>query len=206
MSLFLFLLLLHTNPCWYSLSFLLLSSLFLLHIGSVSGSASVFELQEKRTHSFFLPLILHHQVQISILKSPLFFIQSGCSGGSEHDAVLQTLGAGTGRTHTGDLALVLFNWQVWSNWVAAHTHTCCFSACWFCTVSLCSPLPQTAGEWAQVLQLQRQFHQAQMNKWQQILQSSVTLLDQVCAWAELKMSSSGRRNAAFAENKLEVIM
>lgn len=44
---------------------------------------------------------------------------------------------------------------------------------------VCSPLPQTAGEWAQVLQLQRQFHQAQLNKWQQILQSSVTLLDQV---------------------------
>uniref|UniRef100_A0A8C7MC81 Protein Aster-A n=1 Tax=Oncorhynchus kisutch TaxID=8019 RepID=A0A8C7MC81_ONCKI len=43
-----------------------------------------------------------------------------------------------------------------------------------------SPLPQSAGEWAQVLQLQRQFHQAQLGKWQQILQSSVTLLDQVC--------------------------
>uniref|UniRef100_A0A7N6AVH5 VASt domain-containing protein n=1 Tax=Anabas testudineus TaxID=64144 RepID=A0A7N6AVH5_ANATE len=45
-----------------------------------------------------------------------------------------------------------------------------------------SPLPQTAGEWAQVLQLQRQFHQAQLSKWQQILQSSVTLLDQVCVF------------------------
>lgn len=42
-----------------------------------------------------------------------------------------------------------------------------------------SPLPQSAGEWAQVLQLQRQFHQAQLSKWQQILQSSVTLLDQM---------------------------
>ncbi|KAM7421381.1 hypothetical protein PAMA_015491 [Pampus argenteus] len=42
-----------------------------------------------------------------------------------------------------------------------------------------SPLPQTAGEWAQVLQLQRQFHQAQLGKWQQILQSSVALLDQM---------------------------
>ncbi|XP_010903666.2 protein Aster-A isoform X2 [Esox lucius] len=42
-----------------------------------------------------------------------------------------------------------------------------------------SPLPQTAGEWAQVLQLQRQFHQAQLGKWQHILQSSVTLLDQM---------------------------
>uniref|UniRef100_A0A3Q3WMU6 VASt domain-containing protein n=1 Tax=Mola mola TaxID=94237 RepID=A0A3Q3WMU6_MOLML len=41
------------------------------------------------------------------------------------------------------------------------------------------PLPQTAGEWAQVLQLQRQFHQAQLSKWQHILQSSVTLLDQM---------------------------
>lgn len=47
---------------------------------------------------------------------------------------------------------------------------------------LLSPLPQTAGEWAQVLQLQRQFHQAQLSKWQQILQSSVTLLDQVCVY------------------------
>ncbi len=89
-----------------------------------------------------------------------------------------------------------------TEWLYTHTHT---HTCWFCTVSLCSPLPQTAGEWAQVLQIQRQFHQAQMNKWQQILQSSVTLLDQVCAWAELKMSSSGSRNTAFAENKLEVI-
>uniref|UniRef100_A0A3B5KNZ8 GRAM domain containing 1A n=1 Tax=Xiphophorus couchianus TaxID=32473 RepID=A0A3B5KNZ8_9TELE len=41
------------------------------------------------------------------------------------------------------------------------------------------PLPQTAGEWAQVLHLQRQFHQAQLSKWQQILQSSVSLLDQM---------------------------
>uniref|UniRef100_A0A3B5KJB4 GRAM domain containing 1A n=1 Tax=Xiphophorus couchianus TaxID=32473 RepID=A0A3B5KJB4_9TELE len=37
----------------------------------------------------------------------------------------------------------------------------------------------TAGEWAQVLHLQRQFHQAQLSKWQQILQSSVSLLDQM---------------------------
>uniref|UniRef100_A0A3Q4HXL4 GRAM domain containing 1A n=1 Tax=Neolamprologus brichardi TaxID=32507 RepID=A0A3Q4HXL4_NEOBR len=45
--------------------------------------------------------------------------------------------------------------------------------------SVADPLPQTAGEWAQVLQLQRQFHQAQLSKWQQILQSSVSLLDQM---------------------------
>lgn len=64
----------------------------------------------------------------------------------------------------------------------AYTH----SASWHADShagNLCvrSPLPQSAGEWAQVLQLQRQFHQAQLNKWQQILQSSVTLLDQVCS-------------------------
>uniref|UniRef100_A0A8C2ZJD4 GRAM domain containing 1A n=1 Tax=Cyclopterus lumpus TaxID=8103 RepID=A0A8C2ZJD4_CYCLU len=51
-----------------------------------------------------------------------------------------------------------------------------------------SPLPQTAGEWAQVLQLQRQFHQAQLSKWQQILQSSVTLLDQVCVCLSASLS------------------
>ncbi len=112
------------TPCWYSLSHSSCFPRFLLHIGSVSGSASVFELQEKRTLLFFFTIdIAPSSTDLNIEISSLFFIQSGCSGGSEHDAVLQTLGAGTGRTHTGDLALVLFNWQVWSNWVAAHTHT-----------------------------------------------------------------------------------
>lgn len=59
-------------------------------------------------------------------------------------------------------------------------NTVLFSSSLFSSLPFCSPLPQTAGEWAQVLQLQRQFHQAQLSKWQQILQSSVTLLDQVC--------------------------
>uniref|UniRef100_A0A665TMC3 GRAM domain containing 1A n=1 Tax=Echeneis naucrates TaxID=173247 RepID=A0A665TMC3_ECHNA len=58
-----------------------------------------------------------------------------------------------------------------------------------------SPLPQTAGEWAQVLQLQRQFHQAQLSKWQQILQSSVTLLDQVRVFIfSLNRATRGCRN------------
>ncbi|CAL8288683.1 unnamed protein product [Merluccius merluccius] len=42
-----------------------------------------------------------------------------------------------------------------------------------------SPSPQTPADWLQVLQLQRRFHQNQLNKWQQILSSSVSLLDQM---------------------------
>ncbi|KAG7276584.1 hypothetical protein CRUP_019634 [Coryphaenoides rupestris] len=41
------------------------------------------------------------------------------------------------------------------------------------------PSPQTPADWLQVLQLQRRFHQNQLNKWQQILSSSVSLLDQM---------------------------
>uniref|UniRef100_A0A8C2ASR9 GRAM domain containing 1A n=1 Tax=Cyprinus carpio TaxID=7962 RepID=A0A8C2ASR9_CYPCA len=81
--------------------------------------------------------------------------------------------------HLGDLVvLVALNmmlfYKLWALERAAHT-----LETWHSYSLTDSPLPQTAGEWAQVLQLQRQFHQAQMNKWQQILQSSVTLLDQM---------------------------
>ncbi|KAI2654993.1 Protein Aster-B [Labeo rohita] len=71
------------------------------------------------------------------------------------------------------LNMMLF-YKLWALERAAHT-----LETWHSYSLTDSPLPQTAGEWAQVLQLQRQFHQAQMNKWQQILQSSVTLLDQM---------------------------
>uniref|UniRef100_A0A672ZKU5 VASt domain-containing protein n=1 Tax=Sphaeramia orbicularis TaxID=375764 RepID=A0A672ZKU5_9TELE len=60
-----------------------------------------------------------------------------------------------------------------------------------------SPLPQTAGEWAQVLHLQRQFHQAQLSKWQQILQSSVTLLDQVFIYFVLYGNATGQPTHTF---------
>ncbi|XP_056618039.1 protein Aster-A isoform X3 [Triplophysa dalaica] len=71
------------------------------------------------------------------------------------------------------LNMMLF-YKLWSLERAAHT-----LETWHSYSLTDSPLPQSAGEWAEVLQLQRQFHQAQMNKWQQILQSSVTLLDQM---------------------------
>ncbi|XP_039506641.1 protein Aster-A isoform X6 [Pimephales promelas] len=71
------------------------------------------------------------------------------------------------------LNMMLF-YKLWALERAAHT-----LETWHSYSLTDSPLPQSAGEWAQVLQLQRQFHQAQLNKWQQILQSSVALLDQM---------------------------
>ncbi|XP_041964316.1 protein Aster-A isoform X3 [Alosa sapidissima] len=71
------------------------------------------------------------------------------------------------------LNMLLF-YKLWALERAAHT-----LETWHAYSLTDSPLPQSAGEWAQVLQLQRQFHQAQLSKWQQILQSSVTLLDQM---------------------------
>uniref|UniRef100_A0A673FM70 GRAM domain-containing protein 1A-like n=1 Tax=Sinocyclocheilus rhinocerous TaxID=307959 RepID=A0A673FM70_9TELE len=73
------------------------------------------------------------------------------------------------------LNMMLF-YKLWALERAAHT-----LETWHSYSLTDSPLPQTAGEWVQILQLQRQFHQAQINKWHQILQSSVTLLDQVCS-------------------------
>ncbi|XP_018582497.2 protein Aster-A isoform X4 [Scleropages formosus] len=71
------------------------------------------------------------------------------------------------------LNMLLF-YKLWALERAAHT-----LETWHSYSLADSPLPQTASEWAQVLQLQRQFHQAQLSKWQQILQSSVALLDQM---------------------------
>ncbi|XP_037389985.1 protein Aster-A isoform X1 [Pygocentrus nattereri] len=71
------------------------------------------------------------------------------------------------------LNMLLF-YKLWALERAAHT-----LETWHSYSLSDSPLPQSAAEWTQVLQMQRQFHQAQLGKWQQILQSSVTLLDQM---------------------------
>lgn len=139
--------------------------------------------------------------------------QSGGAGGSQHAAVLQAVRSGKSSSYTGDVALVLGRWQVNTALFSIHAQTLYHCIGWHFVLGcevwnvsqraeeidllffpslflLLSPLPQTAGEWAQVLQLQRQFHQAQLSKWQQILQSSVTLLDQVgvfeCVLIEVK--------------------
>uniref|UniRef100_A0A3B4E8H1 GRAM domain containing 1A n=1 Tax=Pygocentrus nattereri TaxID=42514 RepID=A0A3B4E8H1_PYGNA len=83
------------------------------------------------------------------------------------------------RRDTGDLVVLvalnmLLFYKLWALERAAHT-----LETWHSYSLSDSPLPQSAAEWTQVLQMQRQFHQAQLGKWQQILQSSVTLLDQV---------------------------
>ncbi|KAI5611845.1 GRAM domain-containing protein 1B-like isoform X2, partial [Silurus asotus] len=71
------------------------------------------------------------------------------------------------------LNMMLF-YKLWALERAAHT-----LETWHSYSLSDSPLPQSSSEWMKVLQLQRQFHQAQLNKWQQILHSSVTLLDQM---------------------------
>ncbi|KAM9431891.1 protein Aster-A isoform 2-T4 [Clarias gariepinus] len=71
------------------------------------------------------------------------------------------------------LNMMLF-YKLWALERAAHT-----LEAWQSYSLSDSPLPQSSSEWMKVLQLQRQFHQAQLNKWQQILHSSVTLLDQM---------------------------
>ncbi|XP_044278171.1 protein Aster-A isoform X5 [Varanus komodoensis] len=40
-------------------------------------------------------------------------------------------------------------------------------------------LPQTASEWAEILELQKRFHSVEVQKWKQILKASVELLDEM---------------------------
>lgn len=42
-----------------------------------------------------------------------------------------------------------------------------------------SKLPQTQMEWAQLLEAQQRFHDAELQRWREIIKSSVVLLDQV---------------------------
>lgn len=44
---------------------------------------------------------------------------------------------------------------------------------------LCSKLPQTQTEWAQILESQQRYHDDELQKWRAIIKSSVLLLDQV---------------------------
>lgn len=42
-----------------------------------------------------------------------------------------------------------------------------------------SKLPQTQMEWAQLLEAQQRYHDAELQKWREIIKSSVVLLDQM---------------------------
>lgn len=46
-------------------------------------------------------------------------------------------------------------------------------------LSRISKLPQTQVEWAQLLEAQQRYHDAELQKWKEIIKSSVLLLDQV---------------------------
>lgn len=51
----------------------------------------------------------------------------------------------------------------------------------FCDSCLCFPgrLPQSQTEWAQLLESQQKYHDSELQKWREIIKSSVMLLDQV---------------------------
>lgn len=48
-----------------------------------------------------------------------------------------------------------------------------------CVCVFSSKLPQTQMEWAQLLEAQQRYHDAELQKWREIIKSSVVLLDQV---------------------------
>lgn len=51
--------------------------------------------------------------------------------------------------------------------------------CHACLAVFASKLPQTQMEWAQLLEAQQRYHDAELQKWREIIKSSVVLLDQV---------------------------
>lgn len=58
-----------------------------------------------------------------------------------------------------------------------HPDVACVCLCVF--VWFPSKLPQTQMEWAQLLEAQQRYHDAELQKWREIIKSSVVLLDQV---------------------------
>lgn len=84
-----------------------------------------------------------------------------------------------------------------------------------CVCVLCFPskLPQTQMEWAQLLEAQQRYHDAELQKWREIIKSSVVLLDQVLGhkeahfritselWYDEKMLTTPRECAAFVMNR-----
>ncbi len=56
----------------------------------------------------------------------------------------------------------------------------------FLALVCCSKLPQTQIEWAQLLESQQRYHENEMEKWREIIKSSVLLLDEVRSSTSLK--------------------
>ncbi|XP_034612383.1 protein Aster-A isoform X3 [Trachemys scripta elegans] len=76
------------------------------------------------------------------------------------------------------LVLVVLNVMLlYRLWALEHTARA-FQA-WQASALARGKLPRTAGEWAEVLELQRRFHGAEVQKWRRILEASVELLDEM---------------------------
>ncbi|XP_067399039.1 LOW QUALITY PROTEIN: protein Aster-A [Emydura macquarii macquarii] len=69
---------------------------------------------------------------------------------------------------------VMLLYRLWELEHTAHA----FQA-WQASALARGKLPRTAGEWAEVLELQRRFHGAEVRKWRRILEASVELLDEM---------------------------
>lgn len=61
-----------------------------------------------------------------------------------------------------------------------------------CVCVILSKLPQTQMEWAQLLEAQQRYHDAELQKWRDIIKSSVVLLDQVLQHKEGVSPASNR--------------
>ncbi|XP_026574643.1 GRAM domain-containing protein 1A isoform X3 [Pseudonaja textilis] len=76
------------------------------------------------------------------------------------------------------LVLVILNMMLFYRlWSLEHTARTVES--WQTYALSSGKLPQTASEWAEILELQKQFHSVEVQKWKQILKASVELLDEM---------------------------
>uniref|UniRef100_A0A8C5RHR3 GRAM domain containing 1A n=1 Tax=Laticauda laticaudata TaxID=8630 RepID=A0A8C5RHR3_LATLA len=92
------------------------------------------------------------------------------------------------------LVLVILNMMLFYRlWSLEHTARTVES--WQTYVLSNGKLPQTASEWAEILELQKQFHSVEVQKWKQILKASVELLDEV----SLRKCEKGCSNPWFPE-------
>lgn len=106
--------------------------------------------------------------------------QPGSAGVPQHDALLQTVDAGVLGTVPDHLARSAAARKVDKRREKTRTR----ARIWWARsrppfAVFASKLPQTQMEWAQLLEAQQRYHDAELQKWREIIKSSVVLLDQV---------------------------
>lgn len=110
----------------------------------------------------------------------LLVLQPGSAGVPQHDALLQTVDAGVLGTVPDHLARSAAARKVDKRREKKRTR----ARIWWARsrpsfAVFASKLPQTQMEWAQLLEAQQRYHDAELQKWREIIKSSVVLLDQV---------------------------